>query len=230
MPTVHLYAQQLQTILGSGGVVSSENRVSLPYSIRVLDELRANAIAQYAKAKQIVPEQVYSTTSLVYTDEYQNADDTAKCIYVYQVPAILPVSSIHDGISFVGVRNGENLNRIKSSAVLENYRKHYITKRKITEEPWVLYQPDFSEMMFHKPFGGPTKALVVRAIFVRPTELPEYNIDNDEYPITDEIFTLVLSLAQDTFLRPIMSAPSESVPNGIQDSGMNPSNLQNNNS
>jgi hypothetical protein len=230
MPTVYPYAQQIQTILGSGGVVSSENRVSLPYAIRVLDELRASAIVEYAKQKQIVPEQVYQTTSLIYLDEFQNADDTAKCIYVYPMPSTVPVSSVHDGISFVGVRNGENLNRIKSAAALDNYRKHYITKSRITEEPWVLYQPDFSEIMFHKPFGGPTKALVVRAIFVRPTDLPEFNIDKDEYPITDEIFNLVVRLAQETFLRPLMSAPAESVPNGIQDSGMNPSNLQNNNS
>lgn len=229
MPTVHQYIQPLQAIFGSGGIISTDNRVSPAFAMRMLDELRASAIVEFFRQKLHVQEQLYQTASLIYDEDYQTDDDTSKCIYLYPVPAVVPVSATHDGISFVGVRNGENINRIKSQSVLANYKKHYVTRKIVEDKPWVMYQPDFSDILFHKPFGGPAKTLVVRAIFVRPTQLPEFNVDTDEYPITDEIYNLVLRMAQEIFSRGVMTSPPEAISNASEDGSMPPVNVQNNN-
>jgi hypothetical protein len=230
MPVVHQYLQPLQAIFGSGGIVSTDSRVSAAFAMRMLDELRASAIVEFFRQKLHIPEQLYQTTSLIYDEDYQTSDDTGKCIYLYPVPAIIPVSATHDGITYVGVRNGENLNRIKSQSVLSNYKKNYITRKIVEDQPWVMYQPDFSDVLFHKPFGGPAKTLVVRAIFVRPTQLPEYNIQKDEYPITDEIYNLVLRMAQELYSRGVLSSQPEAIANAAEDASLPPINQQNNNS
>ena len=230
MPTVYQYAQPIQSMLGSGGIISVDNRLSAQMAIRILDELRAAAIVEYYKAKLFIPEQFYQTTSLVYQDDYQDDNLVTKCIYTYHVPGVIPASAVHDGISYVGVKNGENINRIKSQSVLANYRRHYITNKQVESSPWVLYNSDSSEMWFHKPFGGPTKILVVRGIFTRPTELPEYNLENDEYPISEDLYSMIITMAQNQFLRPVVSQPPDAISNATEDGTMNQFNMQNNNS
>jgi hypothetical protein len=228
MPTVYQYAQPIQAILGSGGIVSVDNRISVLMSIRILDELRAAAVNEYYKAKLYIPEQLYQSTSLVFDDDYQTDDLITKCIYSYRAPGVVPFSTVHDGITYIGVRNGENLFRIKSQAALANYRNHYLTRPRVENSPWVLYIPEDSEIWFHKPFGGPTKSLIVRGVFSRPTEIPEYNLDNDEYPITDEIYNMVLSMAQNQFARPVATQAPDGISNAAEDTTMNPINSQNN--
>jgi len=229
MPVIHKYAQQIQSMLGSGGSITVDARVTIQQSIKILNDFRAVAISEFFRVKGFVPEQAYQTSSLVYDKDFQDEYDLSKCIYTYTCDRIIPVSAVNDGITYIGVQNGENITRLKSRSQISNYKKNFFTRHIVSESPWVLYEPDYNSILFHKPYGGPTKLLVVRAVFQAPEALPEYDIQHDEYPITDELFNMVLQLVQEKYFRSVMSSAPDTIPNATEDSSVIPQVVQNNN-
>jgi len=229
MPVIQKYAQQLQSMLGSGGAITVDARITIQQAIKILNDFRAVAISEYYRAKGSMPEQVYQTSSLIYVPEIQDKYDLERCIYSYPCERILPPSPMNDGISFVGVQNGENTPRVRSRAQMANHKKHYLINGMISESAWALYEPEYSSILFHKPFGGATKRLIIRAIFASPERLPEYSLEHDDFPITDELFNIVLGLVQEKYFRPIMTSPPDVIPNASEDSSLSPQISQNNN-
>jgi hypothetical protein len=208
------YIDQLQA-LTDGGAISDENRLNYRFMAALLAMGREVAIASYSIKKRVLPKQLVQTTFLVFNKEQQESD----CYAVYSIPPTIQRTSLSGGLEFIG--NDAGTYQYIQVHSLEQYTSNLddqVVKKIYEKEPPVIHFPDMALIrLMVEPYKAP-KRLMVRGVFVDPNSIPEFNSEQDDYPITNEIFAMAKDYLISTDLKQIVSTIKEAISNSAPDS------------
>lgn len=168
--------------LPSGGFISPDSRFANKFLDRVIDTARAFVIRdQYAKFKRIDPAWMQT-----YIPEYSAGyQDGNLCFVSYQVPPVIAFDGVQDGHGYIG---GVKLNIAFRQcndrgqfAMMKNDRVMNPTSGRF---PIVLFEGNIMEIYSRVLITDPPQ---MSAVFSKPTEIPTFNPQYDDYPIEESL-------------------------------------------
>jgi len=193
--------------LVSGGILTDETRYDFLDIEAKIHYARANVIQNFfAKTKRISGEwlQTYNAT-------YDLASQESNEFVRFVVPRTIPLDVFRDGFVYVGDTTGNvAYRRINNRAELANFNLHRITKIK-SDIPKFIYSEGVIEVYGNNAM---TKELRIDGIFANPTELPLYNQDIDNYPLSEDL----ISAVKDFLLKTSLGVEQQKKPDVISDS------------
>jgi hypothetical protein len=178
-----------------GGDIFDEMHASLRLIGGLLEIAREKSIVAYITQKKTIPAQLFQTTYPIFRKDAQYDE----CFTVFNLPSpVIQLDASKDSIGYIGGMNGVTpYMRSHDQSDYANSMQHPIMASIANREPVCVYVPEFSLVQINKTPGRLPKRIMVNAVFVDPTKVPEYNEEIDDYPITQEIF----SMAKDYMLQ-----------------------------
>lgn len=211
------YIDILQS-LSSGGPITDEGRLNYKLMGALLDASREKAITMFNKASRALPSELLQTTILNFKSDMQESD----CYTVYKIPSPVIQRDVMSGsFNYVGSENGNTRFYIEKS--LESFSSNMddqIISKIYSSKPVVVYIPEFNLIRLNKNPGSAPKKIMVRGVFVYPSNIPEYNEAIDNYPITNNIFALAKEIFLKETLGPTLGAPANNISNSAEDSSV----------
>lgn len=205
--------------LPSGGVINDQNRYDFGYLGQLLITARAKYIqTQYvgdrttAKNRRINPV-CYQKHWLTFEKDLQDSD----CYVLFRCPEVVSIDGNSDGMRYVGTIDGScTYRRVVSRAQLSTYNKHPMMNTNSDRFISALYDGGASMLELH---GNPMlKQCMVECVFQNPLDIPTYNIEQDNFPVSNDAIPVIESM----IMRDILSIeaatkiPSPSINNNIQ--------------
>lgn len=180
----------------SGSITSDFSKWSRKKMINTLDEGRAAAIVDSVMRGTRIHPTWLQTLTLQYDPLIQESD----CYTIFPCPSVIKLKKLTDGFVFVGNEAGTvAYGRINTRGEMLNMMNHPVLSRKITNGVGALYE-DGKWYIYSDKTEGLIKSLSVRAIFNSPTELPYFNLTEDEYPIDQTTFEFALEYLKERLL------------------------------
>ena len=189
-----------------GGILTDETRFDQPTLNTLINTARAQTIqAIYFKNKRINPA-CYQT----YFGDYDAAlqvDDP--CLVKFKCPPVINLDSNSDGFRFVGQVDGvRGFKRVVSRGQLASYNDHPFMKVRNGRYVAALWSaPDG----IWEIYNSPLKYLRVEGIFANPFEIPTYNPDIDDYPISVEMLPAI----EDFIFKTVTAVEAQTVPDYV---------------
>lgn len=170
--------REIVRALPSGGSDSPDSRFSDAFLDRIVDSGRELLIRnEFTKYKRIDPTWVQSYTP-VYSADLQES----KKYVTYYVPSVIELDGVQDGRVFIGgdcdVRFRQCNSRGEFSALCDDR----LMNPKGGLFSTVLFEGEYMKVY---SLAGVTTPPSISAVFRRPSELPTFNIQYDEYPCGD---------------------------------------------
>jgi hypothetical protein len=192
--------------LVSGGTFTDDTRYD-PLDIEAkIHYARANVIQQFFTKNKRISGEWLQTYNAVYDANLQGNIDFVK----FAVPSGIPLDIYRDGFIYVGDKNGNiAYRRVNNRAELANYNLHRIT-RISSDRPKFIYSEGYIEVYGNSMI----KELRIDGVFANPTELPTYNQDIDNYPLSEDL----ISQVKDFLLKTALSVEQQKQPDLIPDS------------
>lgn len=213
METLPRIADSLKR-LAQGGTSTEESKFTLPYLYQVINEARATVIkAVFSKERKI-----QSAWTQSYEPDFDSLiQDENPCSIKFAIPAPIALDNKTQGFLYVGEVEGNCAYRmVVSRAELANGNQHRVTKTKdITLGGKIrgLYSDGILEL-----FGDLNlKKIRIDAIWLTPTLLPTYNLEQDFYPVSDSELAQIKQIIQQT-ITGIESKTSQDVLQNMTDS------------
>lgn len=175
----------------SGDIVTADNKYDDAYVLQLIDGARAVWLVQmYAIDKRIAPicyQKYYPEFSLP-------LQPTDRCFAKFKMPDIVKLDSNSDGIRYAGsddYEGGEanNFRRIVSRAWLSTFYKHPIMNP-ASRFYSTMYDASNQTLEFRGKARFIKKPLI-EAVFKHPTDIPTFNRDADDYPLSMDGITAV---------------------------------------
>lgn len=168
--------------LPQGAVLTDETRFGFPYVITLINTARAQVIQGiYFKNKRIHPA-CYQTYYADYDADLQEDDP---CVVKFKCPASINLDSNSDGFRYVGQVDGKKgFRRVTTRAFLSTYNQHPLMQ---------VQGGNFTAAMWSAPdsiwevYNSDLKYLRIEGIFANPLDIPTYNKDVDDYPVSVEM-------------------------------------------
>lgn len=168
--------------MAQGGTSTEESKFTLPYLYQVIHEARSNVI----KAVFTAERKIQSVWTQSYEPDFDPLiQDQNPCCVKFAIPAPIALDKKTQGFLYVGEIGGNCAYRIvRSRAELANGNQHRVTKTKdITLGGIIrgLYSDGILEL-----YGNLNlKKIRVDGVWLNPTLLPTYNLEQDFYPVSD---------------------------------------------
>lgn len=190
----------------SGGVLTDDTRYDFSDIDAQIHYARANVIANfYAKTKRVSGEWL-QTFEATYNKDIQDSNEFVR----FAVPRGIPLDVMRDGFLYVGDTTGNtSYRRVNSRAELANFNLHRITRINGERAKFI-----YSEGEIQVYGNAMIKELRIDGIFANPTEILTYNIDIDNYPISEDL----ISALKDFLLKTALSVEASKLPDTISDS------------
>lgn len=190
----------------SGGILTDESKYDFLDIEADIHYARANVIKDfYSKNKRVSGEWI-QTFNAVFDVTSQESNNFVRFV----VPRAIPLDVFRDGFLYVGDTNGNvAYRRVNSRAELANFNLHRITKIN-NNTPKFIYSEGVIEL-----YGNTMiKELRIDGIFANPSEIPTYNQDIDNYPLSEDL----ISPLKDFLLKTSLSIEAQKKPDTISDS------------
>ncbi len=202
---------ELLIAVDTGGVFTDEARLQPELGISVLDAGRAFVLAeQHKKVGRVHPDYLQ-----YYYPEYKEDYQLDDCYTLFEMPRVLSVNYIEDGIQYVGSITGDdNFTRIRNRAQLSSRKKHRMHALWMNKHTSYLYDPTFGNLEVYKKGQ---RHIRVEAIFEQPTKVEGFNVEEDEYPIPLDHFKRVEELVRSGTIAHIVKVPANTVSNSQDD-------------
>lgn len=204
-----------------GAITTNENRFDFKYLLSLLDEARAAWIQQvYMQDKRLAP----ILYQKYYPDYSQPLQPGEKCYAKFLMPDIVRLDEHSDGLRYVGYDDGEggvanNFQRIVSRATLASYANHPVMNPYNERTYSFLYDGASGILELYGKGRFIRKPPLIEAVFKHPTEVPSFNLDHDDYPltmdginaVTNMIFAADTRISEQTAPKPAFTV-SQSIP------------------
>jgi len=199
----------------SGGKITDEVRLNYRLMGAFLDIGREMAITMYAEKKGGAPAQLYQTTYPMFKNDTQEDD----CNTIFAMPGpVVQIDQATSSISYIGGESGmDPYIRSSDRSSFANQMQHWLMSSIASKRPVSLYIPEFNYIVINKTPGNLPKRIMVTGIFAYPTDVPEYNPDIDNYPITNEIFSIAKDYIYRTSIAEMMTKIPDIISNGTDD-------------
>lgn len=192
-----------------GGLFSDETRFNEATLTTLINTARAQTIqAIYFKNKRINPA-CYQTHFPSYDADLQ-VDDP--CLVKFKCPSVINLDSNSDGFRFVGQVDGvRGFRRVVSRAQLATYNQHPFMKVQGGRYIAALWSaPDGVWEIYNSSL----KYLRVEGIFANPLEIPTYNKDIDDYPVSVEMLPMI----EDFIFKTVTAIEAQTTPDYVSTS------------
>lgn len=158
-----------------GGYITIDNRLDKGYMYSLIHSARA-FVVQQRFAEQGVIQPVYFQQ---YKPDYIEAAQTSTSYARYSpFPAVIGVGAKRDGMGYVGsVCLNVPFRQVNSRAEFASMQFDRIMKA--GRKAYVLVGNNYIEIYYKNKI----KEVLIEAVFMDPTKVPNYNIEKDEYPV-----------------------------------------------
>lgn len=189
-----------------GGILTDDTRFDFLDIDAEIHFARAVVIPSfYAKTKRISGEWLQTFTA-TYNANIQESDEYV----IFDVPRGIPLDVMRDGYLYIGDTVGDTAyRRVNNLAELATYNQHRITRIN-NNRPKVLY----SENKMRVYGNTMIKELMIDGIFANPTEILTYNVDFDNYPISEDLIQPI----RDYLWQKSLAIEQSKLPDTISDS------------
>jgi len=190
----------------SGGIESADTKYDFSDIEDNIHYGRAFVIAQDFQTKKRIASSWLQPYIATYSQDMQ--DSGAKFIR-FKVPDVIQLDNYRDGFIYVGGLNSNiAYRRVNNRAEMANYNNNRITKQtnRVTK---FLYEDGYIEI-----YGdNEIRKLRIDGIWQRPTEIPGFNQDVDQYPLGENL----VSVLKDYLLKTTLIPEQQKWPDQIAD-------------
>jgi len=186
----------------SGGVMIDNTKYSLDYIEYLIHQYRARAIfISWSTTKRINP--LWTQQFIATYDE--SLQDSKKYV-LFKCPPPISMDSMMDGFLYIGEQDGNCAYRkVVSRADLANRNAH----RYSSCEPGKM-SVLWSDGMFEVYGNTMLKQLRVDGVFEDPTQIPTYNKEIDQYPVSNDILIILKDMLMKEQVQIMTGTPEES--------------------
>ena len=167
--------------------------------------LKYNGSQQYAASKKIDAACVQTLSiNIVKNEQNQDLDFLS-----FDCPRFVNISPKVGGDVYVGAKNStQGFKRVSTRQEVDMLKQRgYLNNGKV-----ILYQPIDDKIYVYG--NKMLKSLYVQGIFENPLDIPTFNPEQDVYPMSEEIFSVVMDLFKAKFALTINQA-QDNVDNGV---------------
>lgn len=210
MATLRELAEQVVRAV-EGGVATDESRWDPDFTYTQIHKARA-VIARndYVQNRRWNP-----SLFQFYYPEYEPFFQTNACISRFRIPTgFIQADSIRDGMMYVGSSNdvstanpykARNFGVIKNRTELNDFLQHPILSPVTGGYIGVLREGFVLEVISSTKI----KTLGVGGVWDDPTKLPDYNVDLDPYPVSEDLLQLMIVYLKESELNQEASRPPD---------------------
>lgn len=199
----------------SGGVFTNENKADVDYIMFILDQFRALAIESFYNDPRKRLTELHNSLLQRYTvskvDAEQISEPTDNCIKVirFKMPQVLMVNNVVNGIGYIGSPNGRNGFRVlrNRGELTGVYEHNFLSPEKGNRIYALIDVDDYVEI--HGNDGQDN--LLINACFSSPTLVPNFDIENDRYPINNAIVGKMKDYINKITLNQIYQTPEDRI-------------------
>lgn len=174
-----------ERFLSNSGVRTDESKWDEPYIVNLINRYRGMAITQsFAANKNINPLWI-QRYDLVYEEDAQ--EDA--CLVKFNMPSVMMLGNTQTGLIYFGNVNGICPFRfVKTRMELAMYNSHrYNNKTKTIRAIYVEGALEVrNDQMLQNAF--------IEGVFNIPSDLPTFNVNKDQYPISEDLIPLMHQL------------------------------------
>ncbi len=211
--TLQEYTEEVIRSVG-GGVYTDEQKFDIPFIWSVIHKARAVVARNDYKTNK-----VWNPSLIQYHyPKYNTYFQSAACITRFRLPTgFINGDSLRTGCIFVGSSNdidgfnpyaSQNFSIIKNRVELNDFFNH----PRMTPKMAVLI-----EMMNMEVYSfAPVRHLAVGGVWDDPTAIPSFNVKKDPYPVSEDLFQLMLTYIKDSELREEAVTPPDTISDSRQ--------------
>jgi len=212
MATLKQYTEALERAV-TGGVKSDESKFDFGYLSDLAHKGRAvvarNDFTQYRRWNPSLIQYYYP----VYSTYFQSGT----CMSRFKIPTgFISADGMRTGCTYVGSSNdmeganplkAQNFRIIKYRAELNDFLNHPLMTPASGNYIGVLIEGLVVEV-----YGSSViKNLAIGGVWDDPTKMPDYNIDKDQYPISEDLLELVTTYIKDAVLNQAAATQSDTI-------------------
>jgi hypothetical protein len=169
----------------SGAIFTDENRYDQLYLISIANKFRAAVVRKdYQINKRINP-----ITYQRYYPRFVQMEQYEWCFYRFKCPAPINLDDMSNGFRFVGtINSSKNFDIIKNRGELSTFLNHPILSPTSGRNICALYDGTTGYWEIYAKDNKLPKRFVVEMLQQNPLDNPEFNLDFDQYPISQDLY------------------------------------------
>jgi hypothetical protein len=202
----------------NGGNTTDEMRFDEPYIESLIHAARASILS--AMAKQSLGDRINETCVQTYSVELLEADVQVDCDVVkFPCPTVIRLDDRHDGFVYVGHVNGQKpFIRVRSNYTALSMHSLFQKEKEVVWD----YQSDYDGRFYINVYKNiKQRKLLVKALFNIPTDVPNYRVDIDEYPLDESLVNDIVQAITTDLMRKMVRVPDtisdsmDTIPNKV---------------
>jgi hypothetical protein len=200
----------------SAGIVVDDTRFEFDY---VKDKIHSYAAIvkkeEYRKNKFI--------NNINYLKHYPRFEaelqDDPMCFVKFRCPDVISFDSNSDGFRYIGaIDRSINFKRIQNRSYLSSFNSHPVMNVN-TRGMSVLY--DGTSQIIEVYGNTSLEELLVEGIFSDPTEIPTFNVEIDQYPLSEDLIPMLSTVIMNDITRLVAAQ----IPSKYSDVEQQPQNI-----
>ncbi len=189
----------------NGGIYTDETRLSdLDFLSYLINNVRETVLSANWKTTKRTDDRNVQHIKLLKDDEIQDSD----CYVRFVITNPILLDNNNDGFRYVGSTT-QNINymRAKSRGFASVFKHRITTFNKPKFVTW-LYNNGCIEVYGNTDI----EEIRVEIIAANPLKVPNFNVDFDDYPLSNDDIVLVDKYINDNYMRLIMGRPVDMIP------------------
>ncbi len=185
------------------GVISDENRLDSIYILNLVDAARGQVLRTVYQKDKRINNIAYQKFYGTYDINLQEGDGIVR----FACPTFIGMDAWTDGCRYVGSNDCSNAYaRIKNRSELSTIQNHKIMKSLANVNISALYDASMGQIQIY--FNPEVEELLVEGLFSKPTSIPTFNYDFDEYPINEDLIPML----EDQILKNVTAKEASTLP------------------
>lgn len=194
-----------------GGAVTDEAIPNKQYYASVIESLRETAIREEYRRDGIVDSANYQPHYLVFEDE-SNEEDCE--FYNFYVPQVIRVNDAVGSFGYVGSADYRDPWQFYESVErYSNLSIHSMLRPKLRKNIVAYYDRGESLLKVTQPVKGG----IVTAMFRRPEDVPTFNVEIDDYPMSGKAIEIMMEIVASGTIQYFIRNPQDKVSNSQTD-------------
>jgi hypothetical protein len=203
----------LQSMTTPGGLITDENRFDRLYLLNVLNTYREYVVQDLYRRERRVAHGIYQEFII-----YKDLDYEDNCVGYFPIPNVIQIGSDKSGFNYVGSYDGTyKLNIVLDRGTSVSNKQNRIL-RSFAQNRNVLYNQTKSLLEVQNP---DIEKMKVDVALFNPTQAPDFNYYQDNYPLDEGLFAQITEMLQRGFVRLIVGARPDRESNGAEDVTVN---------
>jgi hypothetical protein len=182
----------------SGGITTDEMRFDSLYIESKIHNARASILS--AASRQPMFDRINEACVQAYSVELLEEEVEPDCDVVrFPCPTVIRLDDRHDGFVYVGHVNGQKpFIRIRSNYTALSMHSLFEKEKGIVWD----FQADYDGKFYIHIYKNPKqRKLLVKGLFNNPTQVPNYRVDVDQYPIDATLENDIVNAVSTELLR-----------------------------